>query len=80
MELLLRPLLYLQLKVKRLDQNQWIDLVKKYLIHFIEEVKSIGVTPSLGAYEKRKLRVFNLLNFFQFLTGILVSVLGLTNN
>ena len=80
MELLLRPLLYLQLKVKRLDQNQWIDLVKKSLIQFLEEVRSIGVTPSLGGYEKRKLRVFNQLNFFQFLTGILVSVLGLVNN
>jgi two-component system, sensor histidine kinase and response regulator len=80
MELLLRPLLYLQVKVKTLEQMEWVDLLKKNLLLFLEEVRSIGVTAALGEYEKRKLRVFNQLNLFQFLTGILVSVLGLINN
>src|SRR5215203_7153910 len=80
MELLLRPFYYLQLKIKVLEQVQWIELVKKHLTRFLEEVRSIGVTPSLGGYEKRKLRVFNQLNFLQFLTGILVSVSGLVKN
>ena len=34
----------------------------------------------MGDYEKRKLRIFNLLNFFQLLTGILVPALGLVQN
>lgn len=80
MELLLRPLLYLHVKVRSLEQMEWFDLLKRNLLHFLEQVKSIGVASASGAYERRKLRVFNQLNFFQLLTGILVSVLGLINN
>ena len=41
---------------------------------FIQQVKMIGVTPSLDEYEKRKLGIFNLLNFFQLLTGLILPV------
>ena len=80
MELLLRPLQYLQLKAKAFERHEWIDLMKRHIIQFLEDVKSIGVNSLLGEYARRKLRVFNQLNLFQFLTGILVSVLGVMNN
>ena len=80
MELLLRQLLYLHVKVKSLEQLQWFDQLKRSLFYFLEQVRSIGVASARGAYERRKLRVFNQLNFFQLLTGVLVSVLGLINN
>lgn len=40
----------------------------------------IGFNPQMGDYEKRKLRIFNQLNFFQLVTGILIPVLGLVQN
>lgn len=40
----------------------------------------IGITAVRDDYEKRKLRIFNQLNFFQLLTGILIPVLGLVQN
>ena len=80
MEVLLRPLLYLHVKVKSLEQIEWFDLLKRNLLHFLEQVRSIGVASARGAYERRKLRVFNQLNFLQLLTGVLVSMLGLVNN
>jgi two-component system, sensor histidine kinase and response regulator len=80
MELLLRRLQYLQLKVRSFEQFEWVDLVKRTILQFLEDVKSIGVSSLTGEYSRRKLRVFNQLNLFQFLTGILVSVLGVMNN
>ena len=44
------------------------------------KIKSIGFAPALGDYEKRKLGIFNQLNFLQLLTGILVPVIGLLPN
>ena len=80
MELILRPLLYLQLKVRSFERIHWIDLLKRNILVLLEQVRAIGVIPVLGEYEKRKLRVFNQLNLFQFITGVLVSVSGLINN
>src|SRR5687768_7491400 len=40
-------------------------------------VKTIGVTAGMGSYDKSKLCIFNLLNFFQFITGMIVPVIGL---
>lgn len=39
-----------------------------------EKIKTLGVTADLEDYESRKLRVFNLLNFFQFIFGIAIPV------
>jgi two-component system sensor histidine kinase/response regulator len=49
-------------------------------LQFLEKIKDIGLTEAMEDYEKRKLRIFNQLNFFQLLTGILVPVLGLVQN
>jgi two-component system sensor histidine kinase/response regulator len=42
---------------------------------FLRHIKSTGFTDELEAYEKRKLGIFNLLNFFQLITGILIPVI-----
>src|SRR5437660_858030 len=44
----------------------------------MEKIKAIGAVPSMGDYEKRKLAIFNQLNFFQLLTGILVPIAGIS--
>jgi len=50
------------------------------LLPALEKIKSIGFTAQMDDYEKRKLRIFNQLNFFQLLTGILIPALGLIQN
>ena len=59
-------------KVSRPRINGLLGLMKK--------VRAIGVIPTMGDYEKRKLAIFNQLNFFQLLTGILVPVAGISQN
>ena len=38
---------------------------------------NIGYRPALGSYEKRKLGIFNFMNFLGVLAGILIPVVGL---
>lgn len=47
---------------------------------FLQKVKATGFTPALDDYEKRKLSIFNQLNFFQLITGIIVPIVGLYHN
>jgi len=44
---------------------------------FIQKVRRTGFTPSMDDYEKRKLSIFNQLNFLQLITGIIVPIAGL---
>jgi signal transduction histidine kinase len=48
--------------------------------HFLEEIKSLGFTKTMDELEKGKLSVFNQLNFFQFLTGIIVPMICFFGN
>src|SRR4249920_3438761 len=43
--------------------------------HFLEEIKSLGFTRTMDDLDKGKLRVFNQLNFFQFISGIIVPLI-----
>lgn len=44
---------------------------------YLSSIKNLGVTNEMTAVEKSKLSIFNQLNFFQFITGILVPVIGM---
>ncbi len=44
-----------------------LDLSRYWLL-----IKSIGVTPEMEEYEKRKMSIFNQLNFLGIVTGIIV--------
>ena len=48
--------------------------------HFLEEIKSLGFTRTMDELERGKLRVFNQLNFFQFITGIVVPLICFFGN
>jgi signal transduction histidine kinase len=52
-------------------------LVANTLLSFLHTVKRIGATNDLDDYEKSRLGIFNYLNFFQLISGIIVPVLGL---
>lgn len=52
----------------------------QYFFPFINRIKSIGNNGNLEDYEKRKLGIFNLINFFQLFTGLLIPLTGLFLN
>jgi two-component system sensor histidine kinase/response regulator len=60
----------------RLHQAQILDGAKQKMSHFLERVWNIGYSSTLEDYEKRKLGIFNQLNFFQIITGILVPIVA----
>jgi two-component system, sensor histidine kinase and response regulator len=49
-------------------------------LQYLERIKGIGFTVDIDDYEKRKLGIFNQLNFFQLLAGIIIPVAGLIRN
>ncbi len=51
---------------------------KLFRLHY--RIRSIGVSATMDDYEKRKLGIFNQLNFFQLITGIFIPAIGLFNN
>ncbi|HWK08152.1 MAG TPA: HAMP domain-containing sensor histidine kinase [Puia sp.] len=57
--------------VEKLSIKKTVQLSPLY---FLEKIKRIGFTSVLQDYDNRKLAIFNQLNFFQLLTGIIVPV------
>lgn len=45
-------------------------------IYFLHAIKKIGVSAAMDDYERRKLGIFNQLNFFQLLTGLCIPLVG----
>jgi two-component system sensor histidine kinase/response regulator len=45
-------------------------------VGFLEKIKTIGSSSALSYFERRKLGIFNLLNFFQLLVGLTIPLLG----
>lgn len=77
MEILFEKIASLQGKLRGFDVFDIFHTSKKHTLHFLEQIKNIGVEPSMDEYEKRKLTIFNQLNFFQLLTGICIPLIGL---
>jgi two-component system, sensor histidine kinase and response regulator len=49
----------------------------KELVHFNKRIKSIGFTTSMDDYEKRRLGIFNRINFLGLITGIVIPFAAL---
>jgi len=60
----------------RLHQAQILEGAKHKISQFLEKVWNIGYSGTLDDYEKRKLGIFNQLNFFQIVTGVLVPIIA----
>jgi signal transduction histidine kinase len=67
----------LPLKTRFSGLPDFLKGVSKKLSAFLFKIKYVGVTPGMNPVEKSKLGIFNSLNFFQFITGIVVPVMGL---
>ncbi|MEP7376599.1 MAG: HAMP domain-containing sensor histidine kinase [Chitinophagaceae bacterium] len=65
-----RRLSFLRLK-------EFLKLIRKNLLSILYRVKDIGVTATMNDHEKSKLGIFNHLNFFQFITGVVVTFFGI---
>ena len=66
------PQIFLQLRNRSFHERMEIFSQKSH--HFLDEIKSLGFTRTMDELEKGKLSVFNQLNFFQFITGIIVPL------
>ncbi|HTR28471.1 MAG TPA: HAMP domain-containing sensor histidine kinase [Puia sp.] len=49
-------------------------------LQLFQRIKTIGYAANMDEYEKRKLGIFNQLNFFQLLTGTIIPVAGMLRN
>ncbi len=63
--------------VRAFDLPSRMEALSQRSQHFLEEIKSLGLTKTMDELEKGKLSVFNQLNFFQFITGLLVPLVCL---
>lgn len=52
-------------------------LLKNKIVHFLGIVRSFGISFSMTDYDRRKLEIFNLLNFLNLLAGVIVPITGL---
>jgi signal transduction histidine kinase len=74
----IRPRLSFQTRHRRLGSG--MEKLSQKSAKFLEEIKSLGFTKTMDELEKGKLSIFNQLNFFQFLTGIIVPLIGFLGN
>src|SRR5688572_3650293 len=54
--------------------------LSEQIFQFVHQTRSMDVHSKLSEYEKRKLGVFNLLNFFQLISGIIIPLCGILSN
>lgn len=80
MEILLEKIAAIPGKIRTIAFTTLFQSVKQSSINMLQYVKTIGVVDAMDDFEKRKLLVFNQLNFFQLLVGILIPFIGLFHN
>ena len=80
MEVLHQKLPAAQEKLTLSDAPGLLDFAKKRTGLFLQQIKAIGLVQDMDDYEKRKLGIFNQLNFFQLVTGLLGPVICLLGN
>ena len=69
----------IQDKIRSADLMKILELLSNFPSQFLTRIKKLGFIAKMDEYERLKLGVFNQLNFFQLLTGILIPILGLIN-
>src|SRR5579872_6102356 len=84
MKILPQKPLFLQGRIKPFSlvaewQQRW-QAADSFAFPSLDRIKAIGSTTSMDDYEKRKLGIFNQLNFFQFITGLIIPIAGAITN
>jgi signal transduction histidine kinase len=62
------------------DWQQTRQTARELPLRPLERIKAIGSSMAMDDYEKRKLGIFNQLNFFQLITGIIIPIAGAIGN
>src|SRR5258705_10169894 len=57
--------------------GEFFRTLPQNIVTVFHNVRTIGVTAGMSSYDKSKLCIFNLLNFFQFITGMIIPLIGL---
>jgi signal transduction histidine kinase len=70
----------LSLKFKPANIFGGMGLLGQKSQDILEDIKSIGITRTMDDLDRRKLSIFNQLNFFQLVTGVIIPVGFLFNN
>lgn len=63
-----------KISTARISRN--ILSLKEKSIALLQRVKQFGFSEAMEEYDQRKLSIFNQLNFFQLLCGLLIPILG----
>ena len=80
MDILQAKISYLHAKFRSMERVPLYPHLRSNFLQFIKQIKMIGYPEQMNDFERRKLGIFNLLNFFQLLTGFLIPMLGLMHN
>ena len=80
MEITAQPISQNRSKLSAVKLNGYFLRLKKQYQVLLRFVKAIGFTETMEEYDQRKLGIFNKLNFFQLITGILIPVGGMFSN
>lgn len=67
-------------RVRNRSIHDRMEAISQKSQNLLLEIQSLGFTRTMDDLEKGKLRVFNQLNFFQFITGIVVPLLCFFGN
>jgi two-component system, sensor histidine kinase and response regulator len=71
-------LVQLPARIRSIKVREIPNDIQLATLQFLKDIKCLGYTKSMDDLEKRKLGIFNQLNFLQLVTGILVPLAGLT--
>src|SRR6266702_1182069 len=62
-------------KIKLPEFSEMPKFFRRKIWNLFYKLRLIGVSFEMDDYEKRKLSIFNQLNFFQLVTGVLIPVI-----
>jgi len=80
MDILLEKISSFQQRVRSIDLNEATQSIRNIYSNYLQQIRGIGAIDRMSYYEKRKLGVFNQLNFFQLLSGLFVPIIGWIHN
>ena len=63
-------------KIKPREFAPALENLRHKTLQSLKKIKSIGYIKTMEDYEKRKLGIFNQLNFLQFLAGVIIPIIG----
>lgn len=67
-------------KLSTAKLNGLLSAIPQHFSYLLSQVKLIGMNNAMEDYDQRKLSIFNQLNFFQIISGLLLPIMGLLSN